>query len=240
MNGIIEWIHSWKRNGWKTSDKKPVKNADLWQDSTRSPQARDRVALGEGPRRQPGQQARRRAGEPGGGAGPRLRPHAPTPVGRADRSTPGGRAGSRVPDLCRHCARVSGSRGTGAPPAAGSNRSATRFITPSTERSSMPRTISAGESRTTRRYRFHTPTEQITFTRPCSSSRLMNVIPDAVAGRCRWVTSPATSTRRPGSWRAQLARGEHSARVEPGRGSGSSGGRRWRRRSPTGRRRARS
>ncbi len=31
MDGITKWIHGWKRNGWKTADRKPVKNADLWQ-----------------------------------------------------------------------------------------------------------------------------------------------------------------------------------------------------------------
>lgn len=29
--GITGWIHGWKRNGWKTADRKPVKNVDLWQ-----------------------------------------------------------------------------------------------------------------------------------------------------------------------------------------------------------------
>jgi ribonuclease HI len=29
--GISKWIHGWKKNGWKTADKKPVKNADLWK-----------------------------------------------------------------------------------------------------------------------------------------------------------------------------------------------------------------
>lgn len=31
MDGLTKWIHGWKRNGWKTADKKPVKNEDLWK-----------------------------------------------------------------------------------------------------------------------------------------------------------------------------------------------------------------
>ena len=31
QKGISLWIHNWKRNGWRTADKKPVKNAELWQ-----------------------------------------------------------------------------------------------------------------------------------------------------------------------------------------------------------------
>ncbi|MFZ5708932.1 MAG: ribonuclease HI [Pseudomonadota bacterium] len=30
-NGVTLWIHSWKRNGWRTGDRKPVKNVELWQ-----------------------------------------------------------------------------------------------------------------------------------------------------------------------------------------------------------------
>jgi len=30
-NGVTTWIHGWKRNGWRTAGKKPVKNIDLWQ-----------------------------------------------------------------------------------------------------------------------------------------------------------------------------------------------------------------
>jgi len=32
MQGLTQWIHGWRRNGWKTADKKPVKNAELWQE----------------------------------------------------------------------------------------------------------------------------------------------------------------------------------------------------------------
>lgn len=30
-NGVSSWIHGWKRNGWKTASRKPVKNEDLWK-----------------------------------------------------------------------------------------------------------------------------------------------------------------------------------------------------------------
>ncbi|MCG6965372.1 MAG: ribonuclease HI [Chromatiaceae bacterium] len=30
-NGITQWIHNWKRNGWRTAARKPVKNDDLWR-----------------------------------------------------------------------------------------------------------------------------------------------------------------------------------------------------------------
>lgn len=32
MDGLTKWIFGWQKNGWKTADKKPVKNADLWQE----------------------------------------------------------------------------------------------------------------------------------------------------------------------------------------------------------------
>ncbi|WEK43561.1 MAG: ribonuclease HI [Candidatus Sphingomonas colombiensis] len=31
MDGLTKWIRGWQRNGWRTADKKPVKNAELWQ-----------------------------------------------------------------------------------------------------------------------------------------------------------------------------------------------------------------
>jgi ribonuclease HI len=31
MDGAEKWLKGWKKNGWKTADKKPVKNAELWQ-----------------------------------------------------------------------------------------------------------------------------------------------------------------------------------------------------------------
>ena len=32
MDGLTKWIHGWQKNGWKTADRKPVKNAELWQE----------------------------------------------------------------------------------------------------------------------------------------------------------------------------------------------------------------
>ena len=32
MNGMTKWVAGWKRNGWRTGDKKPVKNKELWQE----------------------------------------------------------------------------------------------------------------------------------------------------------------------------------------------------------------
>lgn len=39
LDGLKSWIHGWKKKGWKTADKKPVKNVDLWQalDEARAP-----------------------------------------------------------------------------------------------------------------------------------------------------------------------------------------------------------
>ena len=48
--GITEWIDGWRKRGWRTADKKPVKNQDLWErlDAARK-HAPGRVALAQGP-----------------------------------------------------------------------------------------------------------------------------------------------------------------------------------------------
>ena len=60
-DGITKWIHGWKRNGWRTADKKPVKNVDLWQRLEAAPARTRSLALGEGPCRPRRERARRRA-----------------------------------------------------------------------------------------------------------------------------------------------------------------------------------
>ena len=48
--GITSWLANWKRNGWKTADRKPVKNVELWQrlEAAASPH-KISMALGQGP-----------------------------------------------------------------------------------------------------------------------------------------------------------------------------------------------
>ena len=43
MKGITTWIHDWKRRGWRTADKKPVKNEDLWRAARRRCAAKHEV-----------------------------------------------------------------------------------------------------------------------------------------------------------------------------------------------------
>jgi ribonuclease HI len=45
LDGATKWIHGWKKNGWRTADKKPVKNVELWQrlDAARLPHKIDWV-----------------------------------------------------------------------------------------------------------------------------------------------------------------------------------------------------
>ena len=74
--GIMQWLHNWKRNNWRTSNKEPVKNKDLWQRLDAACQQQQRP---QHPRRQPDQ----------------VSPHLPLPLegeieefGRRDREGP--------------------------------------------------------------------------------------------------------------------------------------------------------
>jgi len=66
QKGISIWIHDWRRRGWRTADKKPVKNVDLWQRLGEvGGTTCCRVALGARPCRASGERARRRSGKQG-------------------------------------------------------------------------------------------------------------------------------------------------------------------------------
>ncbi len=62
-NGVMSWLANWKRNGWRTADKKPVKNVDLWQRlDTALGGAPGALALGARTLRARHERARRRVG----------------------------------------------------------------------------------------------------------------------------------------------------------------------------------
>ncbi len=61
-DGLTKWIHGWKKNGWRTADKKPVKNVELWQALDAAVSApHDQLALGQGPQWRRDERARRPA-----------------------------------------------------------------------------------------------------------------------------------------------------------------------------------
>ena len=63
--GVTEWMPRWKKNGWKTADRKPVKNVDLWLSWTADKQVTSELALGERPCRCARQRTGRRVGQSG-------------------------------------------------------------------------------------------------------------------------------------------------------------------------------
>ena len=65
-NGITVWIHAWRARGWRTTDKKVVRNRELWGEAPRSVRnPRGRVALGAGALGRPPEREVRRAGQHG-------------------------------------------------------------------------------------------------------------------------------------------------------------------------------
>ena len=80
-----------------------------------------------------------------------------------------------------------------------------------------PVTTSALREVATVRKRFISPAVATTLSIPNSSSRLMKVIPEAVAGRCRWVTIAATVIRVPSAARAASAVDEYPRAISDSR-----------------------
>ena len=64
MNGVQRWMPGWKRNGWRTADKRPVKNVELWRAlDVEIARHEVRVGMGQGALGGPGQRACGRSGQ---------------------------------------------------------------------------------------------------------------------------------------------------------------------------------
>ena len=148
--GITGWIHGWKRNGWRTADKKPVKNVELWQRARcRAEAARGALALGQGPRRPRRERARRSAGArgrrdgaveaEGGGVGARSVRHSQAVIARRNaRAHPVRRGG------CNESRRL---WRTGSPALAGHD-SVAQWLRAASEAYSCPSSVSPPETST--------------------------------------------------------------------------------------------